>query len=111
MFDLWGSGTPCGSRSGSSSAAAAVADLRPLGAFISEQFGTKARYTGASLGYQLATLLGGGFTPTILATLFRNSGGQIYPVAIFLIVMGVISTVAILVIREGRSNDLRTVEH
>jgi len=83
----------------------------PLGAFISEQFGTKARYTGASLGYQLATLLGGGFTPTILATLFRNSGGQIYPVAIFLIAMGVISTVAILVIREGRRNDLLTVEH
>ncbi|HEY5840529.1 MAG TPA: MFS transporter, partial [Mycobacterium sp.] len=54
----------------------------PLGAFISEQFGTGARYTGASLGYQLATLLGGGFTPALLATLFRNSNGQIYPVAI-----------------------------
>jgi uncharacterized membrane protein len=83
----------------------------PLGAFISEQFGTKSRYTGASLGYQLATLLGGGFTPAILATLFRNSGGQVAPVAIFLIVIGLISTVAVLVIREGRSNDLHTVEH
>ena len=30
----------------------------PLAAFVSEQFGTTSRYTGASLGYQLATLLG-----------------------------------------------------
>ena len=31
--------------------------------------------------------------------------------AIFLIAMGVISTIAVLVIREGRDNDLLTVEH
>ena len=83
----------------------------PLAAFISEQFGTAARYTGASLGYQLATLIGGGFTPTILATLFRDSGGQIYPLAIFLIVGALISVVAVLAIREGRNYDLTTVEH
>ncbi len=83
----------------------------PLAAFISEQFGTAARYTGASLGYQLATLIGGGFTPTILATLFRESGGQTYPLAIFLIVGALISVVAVLAIREGRTYDLTTVEH
>jgi MFS family permease len=83
----------------------------PLAAFISEQFGTGARYTGASLGYQLATLLGGGFTPTILATLFRSGGGQITPVALFLIVASAISIVAVLAIREGRHNDLTTVSH
>lgn len=112
MFGLWGSGNAV------LIALGFVIGLQlqsliygPLGAFISEQFGTKSRYTGASLGYQLATLLGGGFTPAILATLFRNSGGQVAPVAIFLIVIGLISTVAVLVIREGRSNDLHTVEH
>lgn len=83
----------------------------PLGSFISEQFGTGARYTGASLGYQLATLIGGGFTPALLATLFRNSGGQIYPVAIFLMTMGVVSAAAVLAIREGRTNDLNAVQH
>ena len=83
----------------------------PLAAFISEQFGTGARYTGASLGYQLATLLGGGFTPTILATLFRSGGGQITPVALFLIGAAAISIVAVLTIREGRHNDLTTVSH
>lgn len=37
----------------------------PLGALLSEVFGTKVRYTGASMGYQLAALIGGGFTPLI----------------------------------------------
>ena len=112
MFALWGSGNAVLITLGF------VIGLQfqsltygPLGAFISEQFGTKARYTGASLGYQLATLLGGGFTPGILAALAKNSGGQVAPVAIFLIAMGVISTIAVLVIREGRHNDLLTVEH
>ncbi len=83
----------------------------PLGSFISEQFGTGARYTGASLGYQLATLIGGGFTPALLATLFRNGDGQIYSVAIFLMVMGLVSAVAVLAIREGRDHDLTAVQH
>ena len=107
MFALWGSGNALLITLGF------VIGLQfqsltygPLGAFISEQFGTKARYTGASLGYQLATLLGGGFTPGILAALARNSGGDVAPVAMFLIAMGVISTIAVLAIREGRHNDL-----
>src|SRR5699024_7972835 len=48
----------------------------PLAAFISEQFGTGSRYTGASMGYQLATLIGAGFTPTILASLYASTGGM-----------------------------------
>ena len=82
----------------------------PLAAFISEQFGTGSRYTGASLGYQLATLLGARLHPGLLATLFQDSGGSITPVVLFLIGMGVVSVVAVLLIREGRNNDLRTVE-
>ncbi len=34
----------------------------PLGALFSEMFGTRVRYTGASLGYQGATLVGAGFS-------------------------------------------------
>jgi MFS family permease len=84
----------------------------PLGAFISEQFGTSARYTGASLGYQLATLLGGGFTPAVLASLYAGTGGtSITPVASYLIAAAAVSTVAVLLIREGRRHDLATVTH
>jgi MFS family permease len=83
----------------------------PLGAFISEQFGTGARYTGASLGYQLATLLGGGFTPAILASLYAGSGGGITPVALYLIGAAAVSAVTVLLIREGHRHDLATVSH
>jgi hypothetical protein len=63
------------------------------------------------LGYQLATLNGGGFTPALLATLFRNADGQISTVAIFLMAMGVVSAGAVLAIREGRDHDLNAVAH
>ena len=112
MFALWGSGNAVLIAFGFVVGLAFQSlTYGPLGAFISEQFGTRARYTGASLGYQLATLLGGGFTPGILAALAKGSGGQITSVAWFLIAMGVVSAVAILAIREGRHHDLTTVEH
>ena len=83
----------------------------PLAAFISEQFGTGARYTGAALGYQLATLIGGAFTPAILTSLYTANGGSITPVALYLSSAGAISAVAVLLIREGRGNELATVTH
>lgn len=85
----------------------------PLAAFISEQFGTGARYTGASLGYQLATLIGAGFTPTILATLYAGPGGgtSVVPVIGFLAGMALVSVIAIVLTRESKDLDLTTHEH
>ncbi len=85
----------------------------PLAAFISEQFGTSARYTGASLGYQLATLIGAGFTPTILASLYAGPGGgtSVTPVIVFLATMSLVSIIAIAITRESKDHDLSTYEH
>lgn len=83
----------------------------PLAAFVSEQFGTTSRYTGASLGYQFATLLGAGFTPTILATLYAQSGKDVTSVVWYLAGMSVISAIAILLTRETKDHDLETVQH
>ena len=47
-----------------------------LSSFITEQFATTSRYTGASLGYQLAATLGGGFAPLISANILAASGGR-----------------------------------
>jgi MFS family permease len=44
----------------------------PIAAFISEMFGTTTRYTGASLGYQLASSLGYGFAPLIASSLMAG---------------------------------------
>lgn len=84
----------------------------PLAAFISEQFGTGSRYTGASMGYQLATLIGAGFTPTILASLYASTGGMsVTPVMMYLIGLAIVSATAILLTRESKNLDLETHEH
>ncbi|MGM7777940.1 MFS transporter [Arthrobacter sp. KNU-44] len=81
----------------------------PLAAFVSEQFGTTSRYTGASLGYQLATLLGAGFTPGIVAQIFKDSGKDTGSVVFYLAAMSVTSIIFILLTREPKNNDLQTV--
>jgi MFS family permease len=81
----------------------------PLAAFVSEQFGTTSRYTGASLGYQLATLLGAGFTPGIVAQIFKDSGQNTSSVVWYLAIMSVVSIVFILLTKEPKNNDLQTV--
>jgi MFS family permease len=81
----------------------------PLAAFVSEQFGTTSRYTGASLGYQLATLLGAGFTPGIVAQIFKDSGQNTAAVVWYLAIMSVVSIVFILLTREPKNNVLETV--
>jgi MFS family permease len=81
----------------------------PLAAFVSEQFGTTSRYTGASLGYQLATLLGAGFTPGIVAQIFKDSGQNTSSVVWYLAIMSGVSIVFILLTREPKNNDLEAV--
>ncbi|GAA3274979.1 MFS transporter [Paenarthrobacter aurescens] len=81
----------------------------PLAAFVSEQFGTTNRYTGAAVGYQLATLIGAGFTPGIVAGLYKDAGQSIVPVVVFLSIMSLVSIVFILLTRESKNNDLSTV--
>ncbi|MEU4162480.1 MFS transporter [Actinoplanes sp. NPDC026670] len=113
LFGLWGSGNGLLVFTGFALGLGLQSLMYgPLGAFISEQFGTGARYTGASLGYQLATLIGGGFTPAILASLYAGTGGtRITPVATYLIAAATVSAIAVLLIREGRRHDLTTVTH
>jgi MFS family permease len=48
----------------------------PLAALYTELFSTESRYTGASLGYQIAGL-GAGFGPLLFAEILRVSGGTV----------------------------------
>jgi MHS family shikimate/dehydroshikimate transporter-like MFS transporter len=56
----------------------------PLGAWLGELFPTTQRYTGASLGYQIAGTVGGGFTPLICASLLAASGGGTAGISLFI---------------------------
>jgi MHS family shikimate/dehydroshikimate transporter-like MFS transporter len=42
---------------------------------FTEMFGASYRYSGAGVGYQVASVIGGGFTPFIAAALVTFSGG------------------------------------
>ncbi|HVE10439.1 MAG TPA: shikimate transporter [Paraburkholderia sp.] len=51
---------------------------------FTELFGTEFRYSGAGVGYQVASVVGGGFTPFIAVALVGMAGGSWHPVAAYL---------------------------
>jgi MFS family permease len=65
----------------------------PQAALIAESFTPRLRYSGASLGYQLASVIAGGPAPIIATALFAtyHSG---YAIAIFIAFCAVVSAVA-----------------
>jgi len=79
----------------------------PLAAYVTEMFGTETRYTGASLGYQLSTTIGAGFSPLIAATLLAERGGN-DPVWVsgFVALVAVLSALAIWRAAESREHAL-----
>lgn len=77
----------------------------PLGALFSEMFSTRVRYTGASLGYQTATLVGAGFSPLIaggLLTTYDSSDA----VALLLTAGSAITALAVWRLKETNADDL-----
>ena len=72
----------------------------PQAAYFSELFGTRMRYTGASVGYQLASVFAGGFAPLIAVALLAAGGGEPYLVALYMMGMGLITVVATHFARE-----------
>jgi len=76
-----------------------------LGAFFSEVFGPRVRYSGFSLGYQLGVIFGGAFVPTISTQLLNWFDGY-WPVAVYLISMAVVSGVSVLLLTETYRSDI-----
>ncbi|UZX02845.1 MHS family MFS transporter [Arthrobacter sp. CDRTa11] len=76
----------------------------PLAAFTTELFPTRVRYSGASLGYQMAGILGGAFAPIIAVALYGQFGTWL-PVAIYVSVMLLITIISVSIARET-SKDL-----
>src|SRR6266498_1697852 len=48
----------------------------PQAALIAESFGTKLRYSGAGIGYQLASVVAGGPAPLIAAAILQHTGSS-----------------------------------
>jgi metabolite-proton symporter len=82
----------------------------PQAAFFAELFGTRVRYSGASLGYQLASVFAGGFAPLIATALLAAGDGSPTLVAIYVSAMGLISVVATLFASETLHKDVEEDE-
>ncbi|KGB01421.1 MFS transporter, metabolite:H+ symporter family protein [Enterobacteriaceae bacterium ATCC 29904] len=63
-------------------------------------FGARYRYSGAGVGYQVASVVGGGFTPFIAAALVTFSGGDWHSVAIYLLAGCLISALTALLMKS-----------
>ena len=82
----------------------------PQAAFFSELFGTSVRYTGASVGYQLASIFAGAHRPdrrgrSCSAT--SADGEHHARSAIYVTIASVITIIAVLFAKETRGSSLR----
>lgn len=70
------------------------------GSLFSMVFSREVRYTGASVGYTISTIIGPAFAPTIATALFATYGSS-DAVAIYMIIISVISVVSVSLLPGG----------
>ena len=77
----------------------------PQAAFIAEMFPTRVRYTGASMGYQLAGILGGALAPIISVALLDRFGTSV-AVSLYAAAMLLVTLLCVLLAPETSKADL-----
>ena len=77
----------------------------PQASFVSELFGTRVRYSGLSLGYQLASVIAGGLSPIIATGLFAKLGSS-RPIALYVVGMAAITTASVYLASETAYKDI-----
>ncbi|MBT2513271.1 MFS transporter [Arthrobacter sp. ISL-30] len=78
----------------------------PIAAYVAEQFPARNRYTGASVAYQGASMIGAGFTPMIVAGLSLAAGGGIWLITAFWVLIMLGAAAAVRLTPEGTSRDI-----
>jgi MHS family shikimate/dehydroshikimate transporter-like MFS transporter len=77
----------------------------PQAAYMPELFGTRTRYSGASLGCQVSAALSGGFAPIIAAGLLAWAGAT-WPISLYLVALAAITLAAVLASRDTADLDI-----
>src|SRR5918911_588828 len=72
----------------------------PMSAYFAELFGTRVRYSGVSIGYQLASIIGGGAGPLISIYLVGATGGSYWPVVAWMGILCLVTFISVLVAAE-----------
>ncbi|WP_266064824.1 MFS transporter [Brucella intermedia] len=71
------------------------------GAFFSELFPARIRYSGLSLVQQIGPILGGGVSPLIATTLLAEYPDNVMPIVLYMALMAVFSAVCALALRPA----------
>ncbi|NUT46093.1 MAG: MHS family MFS transporter [Saccharothrix sp.] len=83
--------------------AGSAAVFGPMPAYYAELFGTRVRYSGVSLSYQLGAVLGGGLSPFIATWLLGvTPTHDSWPISLYLILGALISATSLLALGEPR---------
>ncbi|GAA3102394.1 MFS transporter [Pseudonocardia yunnanensis] len=77
----------------------------PQASFIAEMFPTQVRYSGASMGYQLAGVVGGALAP-IIATALLSSYDSSVVVSVYAVVVLAVTVLCVLIAKETARTDL-----
>jgi MFS family permease len=77
----------------------------PQAALIAECFTGRLRYSGASLGYQLASVIAGGPAPLIATALFASYKSG-YAIAAYILVCAVISLISVALLPDYTNRDI-----
>ena len=78
----------------------------PQASFFSELFGTRVRYSGASVGYQLASVFAGGLSPLIATALLALAGGRTWTVSVYMIGLAAVTLVSVFLAAETYRTDI-----
>jgi MFS family permease len=77
----------------------------PMGAFLPELYGTRLRYSGAAVSYNLGGVLGGALAP-IIATQLLVSTGASWSISLYILAMAVVTFVSVFLLSETYLTDL-----
>jgi MFS family permease len=77
----------------------------PEAALIAEAFSPRLRYSGASLGYQLASIIAGGPSPFIATALFATFHSSL-PIALYILLCAVIGIIATALLSDQTNKEI-----
>jgi MFS family permease len=77
----------------------------PQAALIAESFTGRLRYSGASLGYHLASVIAGGPAPLIAAWLFAQFGSG-YAIAAYILLCAIVSLISTAMLKDYANRDI-----
>jgi carbon monoxide dehydrogenase subunit G len=77
----------------------------PEAALIAESFSPRLRYSGTSIGYQLASIIAGGPAPIIATWLFATFHSSV-PIALYILLLAIIGIIATSMLTDYTNKDI-----